>query len=204
MNALLRPTEIVTSRQLVLRGLHSDHKQLASNSIPVRSKTYYVPHPPRWAPRIVGTCVAKKAYSPWIRVVQSTWYLHHLSRSRPIRICPSCCCGGFFSLLFSLPSNSLSSAWSPDSNYSSTREHRLNMGLFANPNLDHGLHGDSLQGWLRYQTSKLVNGDTNAAPSTVVASIFSLFLAWFLGSCIWYRYFSPICDIPGTKPRNRL
>lgn len=80
------------------------------------------------------------------------------------------------------------------------------MGLFP----DYLGHGDNLQRWILYWVSKL-NGNLTSttlatADSSVVVSIsFSrilssfvgLILAWFLGSCIWYRYMSPISDIPG-------
>lgn len=80
-----------------------------------------------------------------------------------------------------------------------------NMGLSDALN-----HGDSLQGWILYQVSKL-NGNltvttlTNAGRSEalslsfprILSSFASLFFAWFLGSCIWYRYMSPISNIPG-------
>lgn len=71
-------------------------------------------------------------------------------------------------------------------------------------------HGDSLQGWILYQVSKL-NGNltgmtlTNAGNSEALLFPFSrvlysfagLVFAWYFGSCIWYRYMSPISNIPG-------
>lgn len=80
------------------------------------------------------------------------------------------------------------------------------MGLFSN---SFDGHGDSLQDWLRYQVSKLNGNLNNTIPSsairaelsvsmsTILSSVVGLFFAWFLGSCIWYRYLSPISDIPG-------
>lgn len=81
-----------------------------------------------------------------------------------------------------------------------------NMGLSPDP-LN---HGDGLQGWVLCQVSKL-NGTLNdtiltnigiseALPfslSRILSSFASLFFAWYLGSCIWYRYMSPISNIPG-------
>lgn len=70
--------------------------------------------------------------------------------------------------------------------------------------------GDSLQGWILGQVSKLYGILTGTTPTDGssgevlafsfprILSIFaSLFFAWFLGSCIWYRYMSPISNIPG-------
>ncbi|KAI3390560.1 hypothetical protein diail_9200, partial [Diaporthe ilicicola] len=59
-------------------------------------------------------------------------------------------------------------------------------------------YGNSFQGWILYQASKLNGRITGMTLATVGSSgaIFVVF-AWFLGSCIWYRYFSPISDIPG-------
>lgn len=65
------------------------------------------------------------------------------------------------------------------------------MGLFIDV-WEH-LHGDKLQDWVRDQVLRLDGNFTRVVP----ASIVGLLLAWFLGSCIWYRYLSPISDIPG-------
>lgn len=80
------------------------------------------------------------------------------------------------------------------------------MGLFF-PNLG---HGDSFKDWSLYQVSKFygnLNGTTLAtagssgvlsfSASRVLSSFAGLVFAWFLGSCIWYRYLSPISNIPG-------
>lgn len=81
-----------------------------------------------------------------------------------------------------------------------------NMGLFP----DYMTYGNSLQGWVQYQVSKL-NGNLTGAHfsssgssetlafsvSRYLPSLAGLIFAWFLGSCLWYRYLSPISDIPG-------
>lgn len=80
------------------------------------------------------------------------------------------------------------------------------MGLFP----DSLGHGDNLQRWILYQVSKLngnLNGTTfstanssgvvSVSCSRILSSFVGLILAWFLGSCIWYRYMSPISDVPG-------
>lgn len=75
--------------------------------------------------------------------------------------------------------------------------------------------GDSLQGWILDQVSKL-NGNltdtilTNAGSSvalsfsfsSILSSFASLLFAWYLGSCIWYRYMSTISNIPGPFLAN--
>lgn len=81
------------------------------------------------------------------------------------------------------------------------------MGFFSDSRLN---YGDSLQAWIQFHMSKL-NGNitstgtasaTSGGPlslslSTIMSSVAGLFFVWFLGSCIWYRYLSPISDIPG-------
>lgn len=80
------------------------------------------------------------------------------------------------------------------------------MGLFP----DSVGHGDNLHQWVLYQVSKLngnltgtifatadSSGAVSVSISSILASFVGLILAWFLGSCIWYRYMSPISDIPG-------
>lgn len=80
------------------------------------------------------------------------------------------------------------------------------MGLFP----DHLTHVNNLQGWVQYQVSKL-NGNlagayfsTSGSSETLafsvsryLPSLAGLIFAWFLASCLWYRYVSPISDIPG-------
>lgn len=71
-------------------------------------------------------------------------------------------------------------------------------------------HGGSLQRWIQYQVSKLngnltgttfptfdSSGAVSVSCSRILSSFVGLTLAWFLGSCIWYRYLSPISDVPG-------
>lgn len=71
-------------------------------------------------------------------------------------------------------------------------------------------HGDSLQSWVLYQVSKLNGNITGATLATsgssevlsfslskILSSLAGLIFAWFLASCIWYRYASPISDVPG-------
>lgn len=79
------------------------------------------------------------------------------------------------------------------------------MGLFP----DSSGHGESLQRWILYHVSKM-NGNLTGTNSTadssgavsvsfsrILSSFVGLILAWFLGSCIWYRYMSPISEVPG-------
>lgn len=80
------------------------------------------------------------------------------------------------------------------------------MGLMPDSLAD----GNSLRSWVLYQVSKL-NGDLTGATLTIsgtndalsfsvpkiLPSLAGLIIAWFLASCIWYRYASPISDIPG-------
>jgi hypothetical protein len=71
-------------------------------------------------------------------------------------------------------------------------------------------HRDNLPGWIQYQVSKLNGNLTGATLATsgssealsfsvsrILSSLAGLIFAWFLASCIWYRYASPISDIPG-------
>lgn len=68
----------------------------------------------------------------------------------------------------------------------------------------------SPQGWVLQQLFRL-NGNfttttlaTDASNETLpisvsgfLCSLAGLVFTWYLGSCIWYRYMSPISDIPG-------
>lgn len=80
------------------------------------------------------------------------------------------------------------------------------MGLFP----DSSGHGDNLQRWILYQVSKLngnltgttlatadSSGAVSVSFSKILSSFVGLICAWFLGSCLWYRYISPISDVPG-------
>lgn len=73
-----------------------------------------------------------------------------------------------------------------------------------------GLFPDGLHGCILYQVYKL-NGNltdkylSNAgscgalslSDPRILSSFVGLIFAWVLGSCLWYRYMSPISDIPG-------
>lgn len=56
-----------------------------------------------------------------------------------------------------------------------------------------------LNGGQSNTTSFNISGldSTSLSLSMVVSGIISLAFAWLLGSYIWYRYLSPISDIPG-------
>lgn len=69
-----------------------------------------------------------------------------------------------------------------------------------------GLFSDSLGGsnspqdWMPYRLFKLnenVTNDFGFPLTAILFSLSSLLLAWFLGSCIWYRYLSPLSHVPG-------
>lgn len=68
----------------------------------------------------------------------------------------------------------------------------------------------SFQGWILQHMSKLngkltgtslfPDGSKNAlsfSTPDILSSLAGLVFAWYLGSCIWYHYMSPISDIPG-------
>lgn len=68
----------------------------------------------------------------------------------------------------------------------------------------------SIQSWILQQVSRLngkLTGTTDVTDGSksalsfsipdVLYSLAGLGFAWYLGSCIWYHYMSPISDIPG-------
>jgi hypothetical protein len=80
------------------------------------------------------------------------------------------------------------------------------MGLFTVSLGD----GDGLQQRVLCLVSKLIGNLTSATLDTsdsdadisvslsrLICSFVGLLISWFLGSCIWHRYLSPISDIPG-------
>lgn len=57
--------------------------------------------------------------------------------------------------------------------------------------------GDHKDSWLTQLNGNIINSIPARDIPTIMSSVASLFIVWFLGSCIWYRYLSPISDIPG-------